>query len=324
MWLRNFLLQVRLKLRHRRTSKSSKEILSEDLLKALYHAPESSDDHDQLECLRKQCGIPPEKLPEVIGQLVLDKAIETNPLRLTASGKKRALTLLRSHRIYERYLSERSGFAPEEWHSKAEEMEHQLNAEEKTHIARLLHNPLWDPHGDPIPTEQLHIPKASAVSCPVLESGRWYRILHIEDDNEATFRYVMSLGLARGGIIQVEKKSKDWVMIRFEGEEYQVPLPVFGEINLALLEEDSSEVSDAQGLIRLTRLNPDETAVIAALSPACFGAMRRRLMDLGFVKGSRISIDMCSPLGNPTAYVVRQTAIALRADQARYILVRRR
>ena len=34
-----------------------------------------------------------------------------------------------------------------------------------------------------------------------------------------------------------------------------------------------------------------------------------------------MSIDMRSPMGNPTAYVVRQTAIALREDQARFILV---
>ena len=49
--------------------------------------------------------------------------------------------------------------------------------------------------------------------------------------------------------------------------------------------------------------------------------MRRRLMDLGFVSGSTISVDMRSPLGNPTAYIVRGAAIALRDDQARYILI---
>ena len=49
--------------------------------------------------------------------------------------------------------------------------------------------------------------------------------------------------------------------------------------------------------------------------------MRRRLMDLGFVPGSSISIDMSSPLGNPIAYIVRGAAIALREDQARYILI---
>ena len=34
-----------------------------------------------------------------------------------------------------------------------------------------------------------------------------------------------------------------------------------------------------------------------------------------------MSIDLVSPMGNPVAYAVRGTAIALRHDQARYILI---
>ena len=72
---------------------------------------------------------------------------------------------------------------------------------------------------------------------------------------------------------------------------------------------------------RMSRLAEGQTAVVAGLSPSCRGALRRRLMDLGFVRGSRVSVGMRSPLGNPVAYVVRGTAIALRREQARQIIV---
>jgi ferrous iron transport protein A len=51
------------------------------------------------------------------------------------------------------------------------------------------------------------------------------------------------------------------------------------------------------------------------------GAERRRLMDLGLLPGAEVQVDMTSPLGDPTAYVVRGSLIALRRSQARAIQV---
>ncbi len=74
---------------------------------------------------------------------------------------------------------------------------------------------------------------------------------------------------------------------------------------------------------RLSEVKEGEKVEILSLSPSCQGAMRRRLMDLGFVKGSIVQIDMASPMNNPIAYLVRGAAIALRREQADYILVRK-
>ena len=51
------------------------------------------------------------------------------------------------------------------------------------------------------------------------------------------------------------------------------------------------------------------------------GAERRRLMDLGVLPGVEIIAEGTSPLGDPTAYVVRGSVIALRRGQARGIHV---
>ncbi|MCB0432376.1 MAG: ferrous iron transport protein A, partial [Mangrovimonas sp.] len=59
------------------------------------------------------------------------------------------------------------------------------------------------------------------------------------------------------------------------------------------------------------------------ISKECRGESRRRLLDLGFVKGTPIKIDLVSPLKNPKAYLVKGTTIALREDQASKILIKK-
>ncbi len=51
------------------------------------------------------------------------------------------------------------------------------------------------------------------------------------------------------------------------------------------------------------------------------GANRRRLLDLGLTPGSQVEVIRRSPAGNPTAYLIKGTVIALRNEDARQILV---
>ncbi|MEK3992972.1 MULTISPECIES: FeoA domain-containing protein [Robertmurraya] len=49
------------------------------------------------------------------------------------------------------------------------------------------------------------------------------------------------------------------------------------------------------------------------------GVMRRRLLDLGFVPGSIVEVLRKSPMGDPIAYRVSQTIIALRKEESNRI-----
>lgn len=72
---------------------------------------------------------------------------------------------------------------------------------------------------------------------------------------------------------------------------------------------------------RLSDLKPGETAIVERL--ALEGEERWRLMDLGLLPGTRVVTEMEGPLGFTTAYRIRGSLIALRADQARLIYVKR-
>ena len=66
----------------------------------------------------------------------------------------------------------------------------------------------------------------------------------------------------------------------------------------------------------------DRPAEVVGLDEACQGFSRRRLMDLGFTEGARIRPFLQTFAGDPRAYEVRGTLVALRRDQASQVLVR--
>lgn len=77
---------------------------------------------------------------------------------------------------------------------------------------------------------------------------------------------------------------------------------------------------NADNFPTLDTIQPGQTVIVENLT--CEGLERRRLMDLGILPGTRITADMRSPLGDPTAYLVRGALIALRQEQARNIQIR--
>ncbi len=50
------------------------------------------------------------------------------------------------------------------------------------------------------------------------------------------------------------------------------------------------------------------------------GELRQRLLDLGFVPGTKIECVRISPFGDPKAFSIRGTVIALRKEDSEAIL----
>jgi len=82
---------------------------------------------------------------------------EDERLSLTQEGRGYALKVIRIHRLWESYLADKTGVSENDWHQIAEEREHQLTDEEVDDLAVKLGNPLYDPHGDPIPDKEGNI-----------------------------------------------------------------------------------------------------------------------------------------------------------------------
>ncbi len=73
--------------------------------------------------------------------------------------------------------------------------------------------------------------------------------------------------------------------------------------------------------LTLASLEKGQSAVITGFAPECRQEVRQRLLDLGFVRGSSISVENVSPLADPVAYNIHNTQIALRKEDALCVLI---
>lgn len=71
--------------------------------------------------------------------------------------------------------------------------------------------------------------------------------------------------------------------------------------------------------LTLNDLSPGEHATVTALS--CGGSIRRRLLDIGFVRNTRVECVGQSPHGDPKAFLVRGAVMAVRSEDSRQILI---
>ena len=74
--------------------------------------------------------------------------------RLTDAGRRAGRDLVRTHRVWERYLHENFNLPPDHLHGPADRIEHFLDAETRRKIAAELRDAETDPHGRPIPGER--------------------------------------------------------------------------------------------------------------------------------------------------------------------------
>lgn len=69
----------------------------------------------------------------------------------------------------------------------------------------------------------------------------------------------------------------------------------------------------------LSQLPLNENGIIQELK--CEGNIRRRLLDMGLVKGTKITPVLVSPSKDPRAFEVRGTIIAIRKEDAKNIKI---
>jgi DtxR family Mn-dependent transcriptional regulator len=82
-------------------------------------------------------------------------------LALTETGRRRAVSVMRKHRLAERLLSDVIGLEWEQLHIEACRWEHVMSEAVERRILTLLKEPLVCPHGNPIPgLDELGVPTA--------------------------------------------------------------------------------------------------------------------------------------------------------------------
>nr|WP_246418168.1 metal-dependent transcriptional regulator [Haloferula luteola] len=237
--------------------------------------------------------------------------------RLTDDGRKVALEIVRRHRLLETWMARETGRPAEDWHRAARSAGARWDHGETNQLADRLGNPRFDPHGDPIPTREGDLRGAPRVSMAEWPEGLEAVIGHLEDEPETIYREMVRAGLHPGMGIRGLQRVADGSM-EFTGEGRRIQIPATW---LTMIHLEKSEPLLDPAVRRLSDRPIGSVSIVRELSPACVGAERSRLLDLGLVPGTEIRCEFASPFGTPRSYWIRGTMIGLRREQAERVLV---
>ncbi len=315
IWPRNGLIA-----RWQKRATDKKKELLEDALKHLYNKEYQSTECSK-EALASKLSLNIKETEALLERLIAMDLLEYDNgcMKLTTDGNSYALRMIRVHRLWERYLADETSFKAEEWHFEAEKIEHKLSDVDAEELAARIGNPLVDPHGDPIPTADGRMPQYHGKNFADIRQGESAVIIHLEDEPKTIFEQLAAIGLYPGMQVKMLEKSNE--RIRFEANgEICVLAPQFVD-NIFVREFRPTETEQTSFRV-LSDLKLGEESEVLGISKLLRGLQRRRLLDFGIVPGAKISAEMKSLTGNPTAYRIRGTAIALRKDQSDKIFIK--
>jgi DtxR family transcriptional regulator, Mn-dependent transcriptional regulator len=180
----------------------------EDYAKAIY-ALESRGGPVSTNALAERLGVKPASVSGMLRKLDGLGLVEHERyrgVRLSESGRRVALEVVRHHRLLELYLAETLGLGWDVVHSEAERLEHALSEELEDAIAAKLGNPTLDPHGDPIPSRELKIATDRSRSLYDLQAGTEATFVRVSDANPEMLRFLSERGIAPGARLEVVER----------------------------------------------------------------------------------------------------------------------
>jgi DtxR family Mn-dependent transcriptional regulator len=179
----------------------------EDYSKALYALQaRTADGAVRTNAVADRLGVTPASASAMLTRLSELGLAEHRPYhgtRLTPAGERVALSVLRRHRLLELFLSEMLDVPWDQIHDEAEVLEHHLSPRLEALISARLDDPKTDPHGDPIPSAELHVAEQRTISLDELEPGAVAIFVRISDADPAMLRYLAERGITPGVRLRV-------------------------------------------------------------------------------------------------------------------------
>lgn len=173
----------------------------EDYLKAIYKLHNESNEGVSTSKLAEEIGVANASVTNMVKRLSkmgLVKYESYYGATLSASGEKIALEIIRHHRLIELYLKEMMGYSWDEVHEEAEKLEHHISEQFEDKIAEMLNDPKFDPHGDPIPTKEGHMPVIHSYPLSEFSQDNSCVICQVKDQNPELLRYLEKNNLIPG------------------------------------------------------------------------------------------------------------------------------
>jgi len=192
----------------------------EDYLKAVYALSEAGDPATTRD-IADRLEVQPASVSGMVKRLAESELLEHVPyrgVRLTPTGHREALRIVRRHRVLETYLHDRLGYSWDDVHAEAERLEHVVSDRLIDSMATALNDPRHDPHGAPIPdaegvVERVRHPSLATEGLPC------HLVIHsVQDEDPASLRDLQARGLLPGVAIDLAADTAGEVRVRIDGD----------------------------------------------------------------------------------------------------------
>ena len=178
----------------------------ENYLKAIFKIEEKEGKAASTNAVAAAMQTTPASVTDMLKRLAEKELIAYEKYRgvqLTEQGSQVAVSLIRKHRLWEVFLVNKLGFAWDEVHDIAEQLEHVQGDLLITRLDVFLEHPQFDPHGDPIPNAEGRWAFRSQILLANLLPGARGAVSGVEDHTAPFLQYLDQLGLRLGTEIEL-------------------------------------------------------------------------------------------------------------------------
>lgn len=182
----------------------------ENYLKNIYKLQET-EGKVTTSLLSDKLQISPASVSEMVKKLADAGNVKYAPYRgveLTEQGRKKALRIIRRHRLWELFLAEVLKYAWDEIDEEAERLEHITSEKLEQRLDAALGYPTKDPHGDAIPTSDGRVVGLRRTCLADVKPGKSVLVARVSDESPEILQYASKLGIALKKKIKVKEKIK--------------------------------------------------------------------------------------------------------------------
>jgi DtxR family transcriptional regulator, Mn-dependent transcriptional regulator len=236
---------------------------------------------------------------------------------LTSEGNKKALSVVRRHRLWERFLTDILGIKWDRVHEEACRLEHATSPETEKKLASLLGNVDTCPHGYPIPGPDGNMKEQELVPLSDLGPGQSACIETIAEETPKLLREIARLGLKPKTVVTIESRNDDGSVLLKTGSEQRT---VRKETASLLLARQISGEPDSPEELPVSGLGAGESGIVKSCAgdPGAMG----RCLAMGVTPGS--NVKMVRNFGSgPVLIKVHDAELALGREIAGKIVVTR-
>jgi len=241
---------------------------------------------------------------------------------LTKEGERIALSVVRRHRLWERFLVDILGMRWDEVHDEACRLEHAMSPETTEKLASFLGKATDTcPHGYPIPDKEGHIAHEKISPLSMFKPGQKVCVSAIAIESPKLLRSIEKWGLKPKTVVSIENKDSDGTMqLKLDNRVIAINKETADSLLVKPFVIGKDTVSAVA--IPMSELKTGESAVVKSYrgDRSALG----RLLCMGFTPGSLVKM-VKNFSGDPVLIKIRSTEVALdRTMAGRMMVVRKK